>query len=59
MQEQSGTHASFLGLDIKTKDWIFAYILFGKRDNFFIVSMPDFQSNIPSTIFYGYIYIYI
>ena len=56
--EHSGTHATFLDLDIKIEDGLFIYKLFDKRDAFpfFIVRMPHLQSNIPSTIFYGSIF---
>ena len=51
-------HATFLGLDIKIGDEIFLCKLFDKRDkfSFFIVSMPHFESNIPSAIFHGSIF---
>ena len=57
-QEHSGTHATFLDLDIQIEDGLFVYKFFDKRDKFpfFIVRMPHFQSNIPSTIFYGSIF---
>ena len=53
----SGTRATFLDLDIKT-DEIFVYKLFDKiyQIQFFIVRMPHFQINIPSTIIYGSIF---
>lgn len=53
--EHSGTHATFLDLDISIKDGIYIYRLFDKRDAFpfFIVRMPYFDSNIPSRIFYS------
>ena len=56
--EQQGNHASFLDLDIKTKEGTFLYKLFDKRDKFplFIVRMPHMSSNIPSVIFYGSIF---
>ena len=49
----SVTHATYLDLDIKTEDGMFVYKVFDKRDkfSFFIVRMPHFESNIPSTIF--------
>ena len=47
---------TFLDLDIKIEDGIFVHKLFDKRDTFFIVRMPPFESNIPSTIFYGSIF---
>ena len=53
--EHSGTHATFLDLEIKIKDGILIYKLFNKRDKFpfFIIHMLHFESNIPSTIFFG------
>ena len=56
--EHSGTHATFLDLDIKVEGEIFVYKLFDKRDKFpfFIVRMPQFESNIPSKIFYDSIF---
>jgi len=56
--EHSGTHATFLDLDINIEDGMFIYKLFDKRDKFpfFIVRMPHLQSNIPSSIFYGSIF---
>ena len=53
--EHSGTHATFLDLDITIKDGIFVYKLFDKRDKFpfHIVRMPNATSNIPTIIFYG------
>ena len=56
--EQQGNHASFLDYDIKIEDRILVYKLFEKRDNFsfFIVRMLHMSSNIPSTIFYGFIF---
>ena len=40
--EHSGTHATFLNLDIPVKDGMFIYKLFDKRDAFplFIIYMP-------------------
>ena len=51
-------HITVLDLDIKVEDGIFVYKLFDKRDKFpfFIVHMPRFESNVPSTIFYGSIF---
>ena len=51
--EHSGTHATYLDLDIKTEDGMFVYKVFDKREKFlfFIVYMPHFESNISSTIF--------
>ena len=51
-------HATFLCLSIKIGDGIFLYKLFDKRDksSFFIVTIPHFESNIPSTMFYGSIF---
>ena len=53
--EHSGTHVTFLNLDITVKDGVFIYKLFDKRDAFpfFIVRMPYFDSNIPKSIFYS------
>ena len=53
--EHQGDHATFLDLDIKVEDGVFVYKLFDKRDTFpfFIVRMPHFSSNIPSSIFYA------
>ena len=50
--EHSGTHATFLDLEITIVDGIFVFKLFDKR-NFFIVRMPDLSGNIPSNVFYG------
>ena len=51
--EHSGTHATYLDLDIKTEDGMFVYKVFDKREKFlfFIVYMSHFESNISSTIF--------
>ena len=53
--EHSGSHASFLNLDITIKDGIFVYKLYDKRDAFpfSIVRMPYTSSNIPENIFYS------
>jgi len=53
--EHSGTHASFLNLDITIDNGIFVYKLFDKRDTFpfSIVKMPRLDSNIPESIFYS------
>ena len=53
--EHSGTHASFLNLDITINEGIFVYKLFDKRDAFpfSIVRMPHIDSNIPESIFYS------
>ena len=53
--EHSGTHATFLNLDIEIENGIFVYKLFDKRDAFpfFIVRMPHYESNIPQSIFYS------
>ena len=53
--EHSGTHVTFLNLDVTAKDGVFIYKLFDKRDAFpfFIVCMPYVDSNIPKTIFYS------
>ena len=55
IHEHSGTHATFLNLDIVVKDGVFIYKLFDKRDTFpfFIVRMPYIDSNIPKSIFYS------
>ena len=47
--EHSGTHATFLNLDITVKDGVFVYKLFDKRDAFpfFVVRIPYTYSNIP------------
>ena len=53
--EHSGTHASFLSLDITIIEDMFVYKLFDKRDDFpfSIVRMPHIDSNIPESIFYS------
>ena len=53
--EHSGSHASFLNLDITIKNKKFVYKLFDKRDSFpfSIVRMPYLSSNIPQNIFYS------
>ena len=53
--EHSGTHASFLSLDITIIEDMFVYKLFDKRDDFpfSIVRMPYIDSNIPESIFYS------
>ena len=53
--EHSGSHASFLNLDITIRDGLFVYKLFDKRDDFpfSIVRMPYISSNIPESIFYS------
>jgi hypothetical protein len=53
--EHSGTHATFLNLDITINEGIFVYKLFDKRDAFpfSIVRMPHINSNIPESIFYS------
>ena len=58
MTTKTGTHGTFLDLEIKIEDGIFVCKLFNKGDKFpfFIVHMPHFESNIPSTIFYGSIF---
>ena len=52
--EHSGSHATFLDLDIQIVEGIFIYKLFDKRDAFpsYNVRMPFVDSNIPSRIFY-------
>ena len=56
--ERQGNHFSFLDLCIKVEDSVFVYKPFAKRDKFslFIVKIPHLSSNIPSTIFSGYIF---
>ena len=56
--ERQGNHVSFLDLDIKAEDSVFVYKPLDKGDKFslFIVRMPYFSSNIPSTIFSGSIF---
>ena len=51
--EHSGTHATFLNLDITVRDGVFFYKLFDKRDDFpvFIVRMSYIDSNTPISIF--------
>ena len=53
--EHSGSHASFLNLDITINEGLFVYKLFDKRDAFpfSIVRMPHISSNIPESIFYS------
>ena len=53
--EHSGSHASFLNLDITILEGEFVYKLFDKRDNFpfSIVRMTYVDSNIPESIFYS------
>ena len=53
--EHSGSHASFLNLDITIIEDRFVYKLFDKRDDFpfAIVRMPHIDSNIPESIFYS------
>ena len=53
--EHSGSHATFLNLDITIKNGQFVYKLFDKRDAFpfSIVRMPHIESNIPGSIFYS------
>ena len=54
-QEHSGTHGTFLNLDITIVNGQFVYKLFDKRDAFpfSIVRMPHIDSNIPESIFYS------
>ena len=56
--EHSGTHPTFSDLPVKIEDRTCFYKLFGRRDKFlfFIVRMPHFESNIPSTILYDSIF---
>ena len=53
--EHTGSHASFLNLDVTIEEGRFVYKLFDKRDAFpfSIVRMPHMESNIPSSIFYS------
>ena len=53
--EHSGSHASFLNLDITILEGEFVYKLFNKRDAFpfSIVRLPFINSNIPESIFYS------
>ena len=53
--EHTGNHASFLNLDINIVDGKFIYKLYDKRDTFpfFIVRMPQRESNMPQNIFYS------
>ena len=53
--EHSGSHASFLNLDVTIKEGLFVYKLFDKRDAFpfSIGRMPYVSSNIPESIFYS------
>ena len=50
--ERQGNQVSFLDLDIKVEDSVFVCKPFDKRNEFslFIVRIPHFSSNIPSTI---------
>ena len=50
--ERQGDHVSFLNLDIKIEDSVFAYKPFDERERFsiFIVQIPHLSSNIPSVI---------
>ena len=56
--ERQGNHVSFLDLDIKVEDSVFACKPFDKRDEFslFKAQIPHFSSNIPSTISSGFIF---
>ena len=56
--ERQGNQVSFLDLDIKVEDSVFVHKPFDKRDEFslFIVRIPHFSSNIPSTIWSGSIF---
>ena len=53
--EHSGTHATFLNLDITVKDGVFIYKIFDKRDAFpfFIIRMTYIARNMPKSIFYS------
>ena len=54
-KEHSGTHATFLNLDINIVDKKFIYKLYDKREDFpfTIVRMPHKDSNMPESIFYS------
>ena len=56
--ERQGNQVSFLDLDNKVEDSVFVYKPFDKRDEFslFIVRIPHFSGNIPSTICSGSIF---
>ena len=56
--ERQGNHVSFLDLDIKVEDSVFACKPFDKRDEFSLLKaqIPHFSSNIPSTISSGSIF---
>ena len=53
--EHSGTHGTFLNLDIEIRDGKFIFKLYDKRDAFpfSIVRMPHMESNIPKSTFYS------
>ena len=53
--EHTGNYATFLDLKLSIDNGMITSTLYDKRDDFsfFIVRMPNFDSNIPSTIFYG------
>ena len=53
--EHSGTHATFLNLDITVKNGVFIYKIFDKRDAFpfFIIRMTYIARNMPKSIFYS------
>ena len=54
-EEHSGSHGTFLSLEINMQEGLFVYKLFDKRDAFpfSIVRMPYISSNIPESIFYS------
>ena len=56
--ERQGNYVSFLDLDIKVEDSVFAYKPLDKSDKFsiFIVQMIHMSNNIPSTISSGSIF---
>ena len=56
--EHQGEHATFLDFEIPIQDNIFVCKLFEKRNTFplFIINMPYFSSNIPSSVFCGSIF---
>ena len=56
--EHQGEHATFLDFEIPIQDNIFVCKLFEKRNTFplFIINMPYFSSNIPSSMFCGSIF---
>ena len=51
--EHSGYHAAFLDLNIAISNGKISTTLYDKHEDFFFVCMPNFHSNIPSSVFYG------